>query len=96
MAELKFANEHLNVDGVTHERSYDVNTATFPYRNHIINIPPLIFDQTIQRGKAIILMASKNLFEHVDMVQCKKCWRFGHLHHGCNVPEICRRCADHN
>lgn len=68
MVELKVSNPHLNVDGVTHVRSHEVSQAGTPYKNHIIQFgDTTLFNEAIERGKILLLMSSRNIFEHVDL-----------------------------
>lgn len=78
------------------QRHYDIVGPKRTYRNFIIALEPATHAAVIEKGTLIFGFSSHHVYEYTDSIQCKKCWRHGHFHHGCTYPEVCRKCGgDH-
>lgn len=90
---LKSTNSILQEADVSIVRSYTINNGNRPYKNYVLKVPEDVHYQVIQNGKLFVNFLAKNCYEYVDILQCKNCWRFGHLHFGCKFKKICKRCG---
>lgn len=93
---LKAKNDILKEKEIAVQRSYDIVGAKRTYRNHILSLDPVTHSAVIDKGTIIYGFCSHNVYEYVDSIQCKCCWRHGYFIHGCTFPEACRKCGgDH-
>lgn len=74
-------------------RHYDVTTNRSVYRNFIVEMSLDDHTAAVAAGKLLIGLQRLNCYEYVDSIQCKRCWRFGHLSHGCRFAATCRICG---
>lgn len=59
-------------------------------------IDAVVHKKMIREGKLNDGFAQRRVTEYIDILQCKKCWRFGHLKRTCTFPACCKTCAgDH-
>lgn len=74
-------------------RTYDAGVGYKAYRNIIVTLT--LEDQVaaIDAGRMIIGFTSCRVHEYVDVMQCRKCWRYGHFQHACKFAEVCRICG---
>lgn len=92
---LKESNISLANSEVSIIRSYVIDSAR-PYKNYIVSLTEAAHTELCKNGKVFLNLTSKNIYEYVDLLQCKRCWRYGHLHHGCKFKATCRKCGgDH-
>lgn len=64
-------------------RSYIIRTPKRSYRNVIIECSSIKAQKAMLRNGAIVMnFNSKKIFEYVDVLQCKNCYRFGHIGRG--------------
>lgn len=83
MHQLKDQNIWLANANISIDRIYEIDTASGIYRNLIINCDlasQLLF---IQKGSVIFGFSEFRCFEHVNILQCNKCMRFGHFAREC-------------
>lgn len=48
----------------------------------------------LEHGKVIFGMSESKCYEHVNLTQCAKCYKFGHYAKECQSKQICRKCAE--
>lgn len=64
-----------------------------PYKNFILSVPEDLHQQIVDYGKLLLNFSSHNVYEYVDIIQCRLCWRFGHVKYGCSYKEVCKTCG---
>lgn len=73
---------------------YDVKANYGSYSNLIINTN--VADQKVflDRKKVVLGLSSCRVHEHVKMISCTRCQRFGHFARNCSAPLACRICGE--
>lgn len=85
-------------DAFKMRQTYTVTTDRRQYRNVIIDCDTVKAQKSISRNGAVVLnFKSHKVFEHVDVLQCNNCYRFGHVGRGCVVcivyRSVCKACS---
>lgn len=81
-----------NID-VQIERMYTINTSKTSYTNVILNCDLKTHAQLIERGRIIFGFSECKIYEHVEILQCLKCQRYGHFARECSYATCCKNCA---
>lgn len=76
---IKGQNLFLQNSEITAERSYIIRTERTTYKNLIINTDLQTQQQIIERRYLIIGLEEKGCFEYIDLLQCARCYRYGHI-----------------
>lgn len=63
------------------------------YSNVILDCDILALKAFLEKGSVIVGFAEKRVYEHINILQCFNCQRFGHVVASCKVPPTCRFCA---
>lgn len=78
------------------ERMWTLDGKTTKYTNYIAEVDAIMHKKLIKQGKINEGFAQRRITEHVDLLQCKKCWRYGHLKKTCTFSASCKICSlDH-
>lgn len=73
---------------------YSVNTRDGFYTNMIVE-SELTTHAKIMSMKSLLFGLKKlKIYEQTNLIQCSKCYNFGHLKSRCMKPTACRRCGD--
>lgn len=65
-----------------------------PRTNVIMEVDPQTYSQLSSRGTISIGWKSCYFVDHVNIVQCYKCWKFGHMGKECkNEKKVCPHCT---
>lgn len=75
------------------ERMWTLAGKTIRYTNYVAEVDALLHKKLIRQGKINEGFAQRRVTEHIDLLQCKKCWRFGHLKKTCTFAATCKICA---
>lgn len=91
-ASIKDQNPWLTSE-INIERTYEAGSRTKKYWNVIISCS--LDDQiaAIDNGRMLMGFSACRVHEYNDVIQCRKCWRYGHFRHACSFAEICRICG---
>lgn len=66
-----------------------------PRTNIIMEVDPQTYAQLRLRGTISIGWKSCYFVDHVNIVQCYKCWKFGHMRKDCKKEkEVCPHCTE--
>lgn len=90
--DIKSQNSWL-LDPISIVRTYDAGTGRKAYRNIILAVSLEDQANDIAMGKMLVGFASCRVHEYNDVMQCRRCWRYGHFAHGCTYAPICRICG---
>lgn len=63
------------------------------YVNVILQCDIVALKAFLERGSVIVGFAEKRVYEHINILQCFNCQRFGHVAASCKVTSTCRFCA---
>lgn len=75
------------------EDLYTVRAAKRPYNNAIISCDLALHSKFVEKRFVIIGFEERKVHEHINILQCKECHRFGHSAKHCNYQKRCTRCA---
>lgn len=71
---------------------YPVSNGARTYHNAIMNCDLESHTLLLEKGSVIIGMQQCRLFEHIDLIQCSNCNKYGHFWRNCTFAPYCRRC----
>lgn len=75
-------------------RMWTLKGSKATYTNYVVEVDKE-YHKIIQ-GRITEGFAQRIVVEHIDILQCKKCWRYVHLKRTCTFPTACKICgADH-
>lgn len=90
---LKEQNHWLrNMNFVVHQR-FVVPTANGICTNVILKCDIACLKKFIEHGTVISGFSEKRVYEHVEVLQCFNCQRFGHVASACKASPCCKFCA---
>lgn len=72
---------------------YTISNPRMAYTNIIITTSLECHDALLKRGHIKLGFGNCRLSEHIDLIQCQTCNRYGHFRHTCNFPANCKRCG---
>lgn len=75
------------------ERMWTLQGKSINYTNYIVEVDAILHKRIIREGRINEGFAQRRVTEHVDILQCKHCWRFGHLKRTCTFQPTCKNCA---
>lgn len=91
-AEIIRFNEWIQPESLEIVRKFEINILGMSYTNCILACDVEVQEQLVQRGAILYGMNTCRVYEQMDILQCKKCSRFGHIAINCsNVT--CRKCS---
>lgn len=66
-------------------------------RTIIATCSPKMLEIFIEQKYVIFGLKKSQIFEHIDLLQCARCWRYGHMARNCSATEArCKKCTgDH-
>lgn len=76
------------------ESFYVVTSTAKQYTSLIIKCTTNLFNQLIERRTLFFGMNVCRCYEHIRLIQCYKCQRFGHFSAQCTSNQVCRVCAN--
>lgn len=76
------------------ERMWTLAGKSIKYTNYIAEVDAVVHKKMLHEGKINEGFAQRRVTEYIDLLQCKKCWRFGHLKRTCTFPICCKICAN--
>lgn len=59
----------------------------------ILEADPLVYNQLLHKKKICIGWSSCPIYDHVTVVRCYKCCKFGHIAKKCNSTLVCPTCS---
>lgn len=90
---LKSQNHWLKNMGFSVAEYFKVPGSKRKYANVIIDCDLLALQAFLEKGSVIVGLSEKRVYEHITVLQCFNCQRFGHVAASCKVPTICRFCS---
>lgn len=63
------------------------------YSNAILNCDLESLKMLLEKGSVICGFAEKSVYEHVQVLQCFNCQRFGHVAANCTADPVCKYCS---
>lgn len=72
---------------------YEVTAAKRPYKNAIIACDLALHAKFIEKKWVILGFAERRCHEHINILQCRNCHRFGHSAKHCQYQTRCTKCA---
>lgn len=93
---LAIGNEWLKKENIEFVRQWQVTTKKRTYKNIVVALSPIEQIEAIKRGKLRFRLFEHTVWEYFDTIQCKNCWRFGHLRHQCKFQHACRICGENH
>lgn len=91
---IKLQNHWLRESEFTIDRVYSIDTRKGLYSNIIINCDINLQKRFIDQHYLIIGFRECKAYEYVYLLQCLRCYRFGHFARECKFEETCRRCTE--
>lgn len=91
--QLKKDNEYLRSHDFTVESVYAVNSPVGSYTNVIISSNYETHEHLMMMGYINYEHRKLRIFEEENVIQCSRCWGYGHLARRCTFSHCCRRCA---
>lgn len=75
------------------ERMWTLTGKSIKYTNYIAEVDAVMHKKILREGKISEGLAQRRVTEYIDILQCKNCWRFGHIKKTCTFPACCKICA---
>lgn len=91
--QIKEQNEWLLDSEFQIKQKYEVVTINTTYKNIIITCDLPVHELFLEYGSIIFGFKESRCVEHVDLIQCKNCARFGHFIHSCTFKTRCKKCT---
>lgn len=76
------------------ERMWTLKGKAIKYTNYVIEVDAIVHKKLIREGRLNERFAQRRVSEYIDILQCKSCWRFGHLKRTCTFKPCCKICAN--
>lgn len=97
ITQLQNQNHWLKNSVLTIARKYSIITKKkVEYHNIIINCDLKTQAAFLHRRSVIFGFAEYQCFEDIEVTQCFKCQRFGHLSSSCKFPTKCKHCLENH
>lgn len=64
------------------------------FENWIFETSPTLFGEIMKAGRLNVGMLSLRVEEYVDVLQCRKCCRYGHVFRNCKAETVCYNCGE--
>lgn len=90
---LKTQNHWLRNTNLSVTERYSVPAAKRNYTNVTVNCDLATLKLFLEKGSVIYGFAEKKVFEHVSVLQCFNCQRFGHVAANCQSIAYCKFCT---
>lgn len=75
------------------DQIYTVQSPRMKYTNIILSAGMKTQEMLLKKGNIILGFGQCRVTEYIDLIQCQKCNRFGHLRRTCNFECNCRKCG---
>lgn len=76
------------------EKTYEVHGDKSNYTNLIVQCMDIdLFTSIISKGSLKLMDYKVKVYEYFDIIQCYKCYDFGHIAAKCKSTAVCNRCA---
>lgn len=75
-------------------RRYQIDNGRSSYSNTIKSVDLETMKKLLKKGSIVFGLSELKVYEHVDVTQCFKCLRFGHMAKSCRSNIICRNCSE--
>lgn len=93
---LKEQNDWLRNAELNYVEHFEVPHKNGVYTNIIITCDIQTLRRVLEKGSVICGLDMKKVHEHIDILQCFNCQKFGHVAGTCKSPPCCKFCGqDH-
>lgn len=90
---LKEQNDWLTNADLTYVEHFNVPSARGAYANMIVSCDLPTLRRILEKGEVICGLDMKRVFEHIEILQCFNCQRFGHVANSCKAKPSCKYCG---
>lgn len=73
---------------------YTIEVVKHPYTNIIVETDLLTQRLMLKKGVVIFGFQECRIFEHINVLQCNRCSRYGHFARECFLPANCKKCSE--
>lgn len=91
---LKEQNEWLKNTEINYVEHFEVPSKRGAYTNVVLSCDMPTLRRVLEKNEVICGLDMKRVFEHIDIVQCFNCQRFGHVANSCKANPSCKFCAE--
>lgn len=89
-------NKWLNDADFQIEGVVDITTGSISYKNLILTTTLESQQKLLTKGKIVFNLRECKIFDHVNLIQCIQCWKFGHFQSECTFKKACKHCSDNH
>lgn len=93
---LQEQNDWLRHTTLTYVEHFDVPFKNGQYTNIIVSCDLQTLRRVLQKGSVLCGLEMKKVHEHIEILQCFGCQRYGHVAASCKAQPCCKFCGlDH-
>lgn len=75
-------------------KTYKITAAKEPYSNIVCKTDLPTQKLLLDKDSIILGLTQCRLFEHINLLQCGNCQRYGHFKRQCALPPHCKKCSE--
>lgn len=76
------------------ERVYSVSSGNTTYQNAILNVDLQLQKKFLERKHVIVGFTECRCFENINLMQCLRCFGYGHFARNCKSSIRCKKCGE--
>lgn len=93
MNQLLRQNQWMSTFEFEFDALYGVQSRNVFYRTLILKCSDGLLHEMLNRKRIMFGMQLCRVYEQIDLLQCKKCMRYGHFARECAFDIVCRNCS---